>query len=96
MEVGRDNSDDIATRYGIDGPGWNPAGGGGVEIFGTRPDRPWSLLSLLHNGYRVFPRSKASGAHPASYTMGTESFPGVKRPGPTQPPTQWVPSLSQG
>ena len=21
------------------------------------------------------------GAHPASYTMGTESFPGVKRPG---------------
>jgi len=28
------------------------------------------------------PVQTAPGAHPASYTMGTGSFPGVKRPGP--------------
>ena len=27
------------------------------------------------------PVQTSSGAHPASYTMGTGSFPGVKRPG---------------
>ena len=27
------------------------------------------------------PVKTGPGAHPASYTMGTESFPGVKRPG---------------
>ena len=35
--------------------GLNPSGG---EIFRTCPDRPWGPLSLLYNGYRVFPRSK--------------------------------------
>ena len=30
-----------------------PVGG---EIFRTRPDRPWGPLSLLYNGYLVFPR----------------------------------------
>ena len=35
---------DIATRYGLDGPGSNP---GGIEIFRTRPDRPWDPPSLL-------------------------------------------------
>ena len=40
----------IETDYGLDGPGSNP---GGDEIF--RPSRrPWSPLSLLYNGYRVF------------------------------------------
>ena len=37
--------------------GWTVRGsnpGGGSEIFRTRPDRPWSLTSLPHNGYRVF------------------------------------------
>jgi len=39
--------------------------------------------SLLYNGYRVFPGGKIrgideTGAHPASYTMGTGSFPGGK------------------
>jgi len=29
----------------------NPDGG---EIFRTSPDRPWSLPTLLYNGYRVF------------------------------------------
>jgi hypothetical protein len=42
----------IATRYGLDGPGieyrWR-------RDFRTRPDQPWGLPSLLHNGYRVFP-----------------------------------------
>jgi hypothetical protein len=38
--------------------GWNPGGG---EIFRTRPDRPWGLPSLLYNGYRVIPGSKAAG-----------------------------------
>ena len=33
--------------------GSNPSGGGGSEIFCTRPDRPWGPPSLLYNGYRV-------------------------------------------
>jgi hypothetical protein len=45
----------VATAYGLDGPGSNPGGG---EIFRTCPDRPWSLSSLLYNGYRIFPRGK--------------------------------------
>jgi hypothetical protein len=40
----------IATRYGLDDPGIESRWG---EIFSTRPDRPWSLPSLLYNGYRV-------------------------------------------
>ena len=40
--------------------GWTVRGShpGGVEIFRTCPDRPWGPLSLLYNGYRVFPGSK--------------------------------------
>ena len=38
--------------------GLNPGGG---EIFCTRPDRPWSPPSLLHNGYRIIPGIKRSG-----------------------------------
>ena len=30
----------------------------GGEIFRTCPDRPWGPLSLLYNGYRVFPGNK--------------------------------------
>jgi hypothetical protein len=33
--------------------GSNPGGG---EIFCTCPDWPWGSLSLLYNGYQVFPR----------------------------------------
>jgi hypothetical protein len=29
------------------------------EIFRTCPDRPWGPLSLLYNGYRVFPGVKS-------------------------------------
>jgi hypothetical protein len=55
--VGRDSSVGIVTRYGLDGPG-----GGGGEIFRTRPDGPLVLPSLLYNRYRVFPGDKAAGA----------------------------------
>jgi len=34
----------------------------GGESFRTRPDRPCGPPSLLNNGYRVFPGSKAAGA----------------------------------
>ena len=50
---------DIATRYGLDGPGI-------ASRWGARFSAP------VQTG---------PGAHPAFYTMGTESFPGVKRPG---------------
>ena len=35
--------------------GSNP---GGDEIFRTCPDRPWDPISLLYNGYRIFPGGK--------------------------------------
>jgi hypothetical protein len=39
--------------------GWTVRGSnpGGSEIFNTCPDRPSGPLSLLYNGYRVFPES---------------------------------------
>ena len=45
----------IATGYGLDGPGIESRW---AEIFRTCPDRPWGQLSLLSNGYRVFPGGK--------------------------------------
>ena len=48
---------DIATGYGLDGPGIESRWGGD-EIFRTCPDWPWGPPSLLYNGYRVFPRGK--------------------------------------
>jgi hypothetical protein len=59
MFKGRDSSVGIATRYGLDGPGWNLGGG---EILRTRLDRPWGLPSLLYNAYRVSSGRKAAGA----------------------------------
>ena len=56
----RDSSVDIATRYGLDGPGIESLLGGG-EFFRTRPDLPWGLPSLLYNRYRFFPGGKAAG-----------------------------------
>jgi len=44
------------TKYGAIS---NPGGG---KIFRTGPDRPWGPLSLLYNGYRIFPGAKAAGA----------------------------------
>jgi len=48
----------VATRYGLDGPGMDLGGG---EIFHTISDQPWGPLSLLCNSCRVFPGSKAAG-----------------------------------
>jgi hypothetical protein len=59
MEIGRDSLAGTATelsRWTVRGS--NPGGG---EIFSTCPDRPWGLPSLMYNGYRVIPRSKAAG-----------------------------------
>ena len=56
--VGRESAVDVATSYGLDGPGIESRGG---EIFRTRPDRPWGLPSLLYNGYRVFLGCKTAG-----------------------------------
>ena len=46
----------LATGWAVRGS--NPGGG---EIFRIRPDRPWGPPSLLHIGYRVFPRVKRPG-----------------------------------
>ena len=59
--VDRDSSVGIAPRYGLDGPGVESRRGVG-EVIRTRPDRPWSPLSLLYNGYRFFNGGKAAGA----------------------------------
>jgi hypothetical protein len=44
MEVGRDSSVGIPTRYGLNGPGIDFRWGG--EIFRTRPYRPWGPPSI--------------------------------------------------
>jgi len=44
MLSGRDSSVGVATRYGMDGPGFRPGEG---EVLRTRPDRPRGSLSLL-------------------------------------------------
>ena len=56
---------DIATDYGLDGPGSNP---GENQIFRTSPDRPWSLPSLLYNRYRVIPRCKVQPGRAADHS----------------------------
>jgi hypothetical protein len=59
FQEGRDSSVGIASRYELDGPGIESRL---VEIFRTRSDRPGGPLSLLYNGYRVFPWGKAAWA----------------------------------
>ena len=59
VNVCRDSSVGIATRYGLDGSGIEPR-------WGSRFCAPVQTVP---------------GAHPASCTMDTGSFPGVKRPG---------------
>jgi len=58
--IGQDSAVGTATRYGLDVPGIESRWGG--EIFRTRPDLPWGLLSILYHGNRVFPGGKATGA----------------------------------
>jgi len=55
----------IATDYGLDGPGSNPAEG---QDFFACPDRPWGPPSLLYNGYRVFPGGKVRPGHAADHS----------------------------
>jgi hypothetical protein len=51
MLLVQDSSVGIATRYGLDGPGYRiPCGG---EIFRICPDRLLDPPSLLYNKYRV-------------------------------------------
>ena len=57
--VGRDSLVGIATRYGLDGMGIESRWG---RDFPHPSSRPWGPPSLLLNGYRVFPGSKAGGA----------------------------------
>ena len=59
MNVGRDSSVGIATRYLLDGAGIKSRWG---DIFHNRPDRPWSAPNLIYNGYRFFPGVKAAGS----------------------------------
>jgi hypothetical protein len=41
----------------------------------------WAVRGSNPDGGEIFSSSPDPGAHPASCTMGTGSFPGVKRPG---------------
>ena len=59
MRVDRNSAVGIAIRYGLEGPRIESRWG---EIFRTDPDRPWDSPNHLHNGYRVLPRGKATGA----------------------------------
>ena len=44
----------LATDWTVRG-----SNSGGGKIFRICPDRPWGTLSLLYNGYRVFPGLKS-------------------------------------
>jgi hypothetical protein len=48
---GRNTALGIATRYGLDGTGFEPRWGG--RDFRTLPDRPRGPTTLLYDGYRV-------------------------------------------
>jgi len=52
------------------------------HFFSKRLATGWSVRGSNPGGGRDFPHPSrpAPGAHPASYTLGTGSFPGVKRP----------------
>ena len=56
-DSGPGSSIGIATGYGLDGPGIESRGGGGV-IFRTCPDRSCGPPNPLYIGYRVFPGGK--------------------------------------
>ena len=58
--VGWDSSVGIATGYGLDVPGIESCGGGRDFPYSSRPT--WVPPSLLYNGYRVFPGTKAAGS----------------------------------
>jgi hypothetical protein len=55
---------DIATDYGLDGPGIESRG----ARFSTHPDRPWGPPSFLYNGCRVFPGGKVRPGRAADHS----------------------------
>jgi len=67
IHVGRDSSVGIETRYSLDGPGIESRWGGMGGV---------GLAARFSASLPTGPR-----AHLASYTMGTGSFPGVRRSG---------------
>ena len=73
--------------------GWTVRGSnaGGGEIFRSRPDRPWSPPSLLHNGYLVFPADERPGrdvGHPPYLAPRLK-----KEDSYTSTPTLWLRGL---
>jgi len=58
LNMDRDSSVSIATRYGLDDPGIESRWG---EIFRIRPDRAWGATQPLYNGYRIFQGLKRPG-----------------------------------
>ena len=57
----RDSAVGIATNWTVRGSSF-----GGDEIFRTHPDRPCDPLSLLYNGYEVFPGGGLDHPPPSS------------------------------
>jgi hypothetical protein len=56
LEVGRDSSVGIGTRYGLDGPEIESLGKGGDFL--NVPDRTSGTPTLLYKGYRFLGRGK--------------------------------------
>jgi len=58
---------------------------------------PWISDRIPVGGETFRTTQTGPGAHPASYTMGTGSFPGVKRPGlGSNHPPHLAPRLKKG
>jgi hypothetical protein len=57
VRVGRESIASLVTRYGLKVPGIESRVRG--EFLRTHQQRPWGPTSLLYNGYRVSPGSKA-------------------------------------
>jgi hypothetical protein len=55
LQISRDSSVGIATRYGLEGPGIESRWG---DIFRSCQYWPWGPPSLLYNGCRNFPGGK--------------------------------------
>jgi hypothetical protein len=59
-----------------------PGFGGGIAQSVLRLDTGWTVRGSNPSGARFFAHVQIGpGAHPTSYTVGTGSFQGVKRPG---------------
>jgi hypothetical protein len=81
----RDSSVGIATRYGLEGPGFESRWG---EIFRNYPDRLRGPSSLLYNGYRSFPGGK--GGRGVVLTTHPLLVPRLRKSWAIPPLTLWV------